>query len=504
MPLSLVANSSAYSSARHRRAAGGLLLAALLGVCALIPAWAAPESKARAAGFNERVKRYVVHDEETIRIDNVRVVDGTGAAAAPGQSILIKGGKIAAMGSGDSVGKLAADTVIDGHGRTVMPGLVMLHEHLFFLDALAEAPTYTSEAFFAPKAYLAWGATTIRTAGTFDGNVDLQVAHQIDAGQLVGPRVFVTAPFIEGPGSFSYQMTPITDPEVARKTANFWMDSGATSFKFYMNVSRSVMAAVIEAAHKRGIKVTGHLCSVTQAEAADLGIDDLEHGIFAASDFMPDKAPDLCPNKGDNLESLVTLKPDGPEVKRLIAKLVERKVAVTSTMAVIAAGVDDWFPPGSDLEMLNTHAQTKALERLAGLYRSPERREKLLKRLKLEMAFEKQFVDAGGVLLVGTDPTGWGGTLPGPGNHAAIRLLVEAGFTPLQAIHIATQNGAKFLGVDGEAGTLATGKQADLLLISGNPDEDIRQLDKIDLVFKGGVAFDSKMLRSSLKGVIGR
>lgn len=500
MPTPPVSNSINYRS----RTASRFLLVALLSLCALAPALAAQPDTGRAAGFNERVKRYVVHDADTIRIDNVRVVDGTGAAAVPGQSILIKAGKIAAMGPSDTVGKLAAATVIDGHGRTVMPGLVMLHEHLFFLDALAEAPTYTSEAFFAPKAYLAWGATTIRTAGTFDGNVDIQVAHQVDKGQLVGPKIFVTAPFIEGPGSFSYQMTPITDPDVARKTANFWMDSGATSFKFYMNVSRKVMAAVIDEAHKRGIKVTGHICSVTQMEAADLGIDDLEHGIFVASDFMPNKVPDECPNHGDNLDSLIALQPDGPEVKKLIAKLVERKVAVTSTMAVIAAGVDDWFPPGSDLEMLNDHARIKALERLAGIYRSPERREKLVKRLKLEMAYEKQFVDAGGTLLVGTDPTGWGGTLPGPGNHAAIRLLVEAGFTPLQAIHIATQNGAKFLGVDDKVGTLTTGKQADLLLINGNPDEDIKQLDKIDLVFKDGVAFDSKMLRSSLKGVIGR
>jgi hypothetical protein len=117
---------------------------------------------------------------------------------------------------------------------------------------------------------------------------------------------------------------------------------------------------------------------------------------------------------------------------------------------------------------------------------------------------ERAFVAAGGTLMVGTDPTGWGGTLPGPGNHAALRLLVEAGFTPLEVIRIATLNGARYQGIDDRVGSLAEGKRADLVLVDGKPDEDIRQLGRIDLVFKDGIAYDSKKIVESLKGKVGR
>jgi imidazolonepropionase-like amidohydrolase len=486
----------------RRKGLAGLAAGTLAALLAAAPCDALGQ---RAASFHERVRQYVAHDAATIRIDNVRVIDGTGAPALAGQSLFIREGKIAAIGPSGTAGGQAADLVIDGRGRTVTPGLVMMHEHLIFLDPLAtDVPSYLSEPLAAPLAYLAWGATTIRTAGTFNGIEDIQVARRIREGQFAGPEVRPTAPFLEGDGSFAYQMLPITDPARARAIVDFWADAGATSFKLYNTLTREVLAAAIGQAHARGLKVTGHLCSVTLGEAAAAGIDNLEHGLAVATDFVPRKEPDRCPSWADTEKSLLALDANGPEIAALVATLVARKVAVTSTLAVFAAGVVDWFPAADDLALLNAQSQLWALRRLASLQRAPEKRGKAARLLKLEMQFERAFAAAGGVLLAGTDPTGWGGTLPGPGNHAALRLLAEAGFTPLEVIRIATLNGARFQGIDARVGTLAPGMQADLLLVDGRPDEDIRQLERIDLVFRDGIAYTAKPMRESLRGRIGR
>jgi imidazolonepropionase-like amidohydrolase len=458
----------------------------------------------RAESFDKRVKQFVVHDAPRIRIDNVRVIDGTGTPATSAQSLLIEDGTIARVGTIGSLANEKADVVIDGRGRTLLPGLVMMHEHLFFPDVAADVPNYMSESLAAPRLYLAYGATTIRTTGTLHGSDDLQAARMIREGKHAGPEIRVTAPFVNGPGSFAFQMVPIADAARAREVVRFWADEGATSYKIYMNISRDVLAAAIDEAHKRGLQVTGHLCSITFREAAELGIDNLEHGVAVATDFVRDKQPDQCPDPDTSARGLLALPPDSVEMRDLIATLVKRKVAVTSTLAVFAAGVVDWFPPPEDLALLNTQSQASALRRLALFYRTPERRERGLAILKAEMRFERAFVDAGGTLLVGTDPTGWGGTVPGPGSHAALRLLVEAGFSPLEVIRIATLDGARFQRIEGRVGSIARGKQADLVLVDGKPDEDIAQLAKIDLVFRNGIAYDRQKLIESVRGKVGR
>ncbi|MGZ5100516.1 MAG: amidohydrolase family protein [Usitatibacter sp.] len=458
----------------------------------------------RAESFDKRVRQYIVHDEPAIRIDSVRIVDGTGSPVRLGQSILIRDGRIARVGAAAAVAEEKADVVIDGKGRTLIPGLVMLHEHLFFLDVLADAPNYGGEPLFAPRAYLAFGATTIRTAGTMNGNDDIQAARMIREGRFAGPEIHVTAPFVNGPGSFAYQLRPITEPQEARRIVRFWADEGAIWFKIYQNISRDVLAAAIEEAHRLDRKVTGHLCSITFREAAALGIDNLEHGIAVASDFVRDKKPDQCPSREASEDALLAVAPDGPEVKEVIAALVQRNVAVTSTLAVLAAGNVDWFPGADDLTLLNVQSNKAALKNLERIRGNAEKRDKALRVLKREMQFERAFVGAGGTLLVGTDPTGWGGTLPGPGNHAALRLLGEAGFSPLDVIRIGTSEGARYLGIFDRVGSIAPGKQADLILIDGKPDEDLKELGRIDLVFKDGIAYDPKKLVESVKGKIGR
>jgi imidazolonepropionase-like amidohydrolase len=466
--------------------------------------WPVGAEAQRAEAFDKRVKQYIVHDAPSIRIDSVRVVDGTGSAPRVAQTVLIRDGRIVRLGAAAELAEEKADLVIDGKGRTLMPGLVMVHEHLFFLDVLADAPNYSGEPLFAPRAYLAFGATTIRTAGSMNGNDDIQAARMIREGKFAGPEIHVTAPFVNGPGSFAYQLRPITDPQDARRIVRFWSEEGATSYKIYQNISREVLAAAIDEAHRLGLKVTGHLCSITFREAAALGIDNLEHGVAVASDFVKDKQPDQCPDRETTDNALLAAAADGPEMNEVIAALIQRNVAVTSTLAVFAAGIVDWFPGADDLTFLNTQAQKAALSNLARIQRNTERRDKAMRVLKREMQFERAFVAAGGTLLAGTDPTGWGGTVPGPGNHAALRLLGEAGFAPLDVLRIATSEGARYLGIFDRVGSIAPGKQADLILIDGKPDEDLKDLGRVDLVFKNGIAYDPKKLADSVRGKIGR
>ena len=168
--------------------------------------------------------------------------------------------------------------------------------------------------FSAPRLYLAGGVTTMRTTGSVETYADLNLKHDIDSGALPGPHIDVTGPYLEGSQSLYIQIPRLTSPEDARQTVEYYAERGVTSFKVYMNITRAQLRAAIDAAHARGIKVTGHLCSVTYREAAELGIDDLEHGFFVNTQLDPDKKPDTCSRSAGN-ETLARMEPDSPEAK---------------------------------------------------------------------------------------------------------------------------------------------------------------------------------------------
>lgn len=462
------------------------------------------QASARPVDFHEDVAGLIHNQQAVIIIDNVRIIDGTGVQAKEHASILIENGRIAAIeGAGDIDAAGAAR--INGEGGTILPGYVMMHEHLIYLDPVAPVASYTTEHLPMPPLYLAAGTTTLRTTGTMSARDDLQVRQLIREGRIAGPDLHITGPFLEGSGSFAYQMRPVLTAADARLFVRYWVNAGVTSFKAYMNVSREVLGAAIDEAHKLNATVTGHLCSVTFAEAAALGIDNLEHGLYVASDLAPDKLADECPQfpAADRIASMDTA---NPRVAELISLLVDNNVAITSTLPVFAAGVHPAIPTPASLELLSPRSRDMAESRWNDLreQRDPEKVQQMRQLLQREMDFERAFVNAGGTLLVGTDPTGWGGTLPPNSTHAALILLVEAGFSPLQVLNMATLEGARFLGVDQEVGSIEIGKKADLILIDGRPDEDIASVQNVALVFREGVAYDPAALIDSVQGSVGR
>jgi imidazolonepropionase-like amidohydrolase len=469
---------------------------AFLGLSASLLITVAPAAAQRPT-LSPNVRQYVAVDTDVVALTHVRVIDGTGAPPRDDQTLILRDGRIAALGPSASTQPPAGAQVLDLTGKSVIPGLVMVHEHLYYptgpgiYGALGESFT---------RLYLAGGVTTMRTAGNVNGYGELNIAKDIEEGLKPGPWIDATAPYLQGPGLPIDQMYILKDADDARRMVDFWADAGATSFKAYMHITQAELGAAVQEAHRREAKLTGHLCSVTYREAADLGIDDLEHGFFVATDFVKDKKPDECPGQNVGMAALDQVDPQGPEFKELMDYLIAHHVAVTSTLTVFETFTPGRpVPPGIDVldpileEQFETTYQA-VQKNTQSLYASL---------FEKDMAMELRFARAGGLLVAGTDPTGYGGVVPGYSDQRQVELLVEAGFTPLEAIEICTLNGAKYLGRDGQVGSLAQGKQADLVVIDGDPAANVSDIRNVSMVFRQGVGYDPAKLIASVKGKVG-
>lgn len=456
--------------------------------------------------FSDETKKYIEYNDSITVFKNASIIDGKGNAAKPHQSIIISNGKISWVGDDAKVMIPKGANIIELNGKAIMPGLVMLHEHMY-ISAFSIAPRYPNLkqlAFTFPRLYLASGATTIRTCGSIEAYSDIRIKQDIDQGLLPGPSIELTAPYIEGKSARFPQMKENKTPEEAAAFVNYWADQGFTSFKAYIGVDKPTLKATIDAAHKRKLKVTAHLDAVTYQEAANMDIDNLEHGFFASTDFVFDKKENERPAAGIAYKLLGNLDTQSDSVKRFIQFLIDRKVGITSSLAVFEASTTIQPQPNEDaVTAMSPDTRDYYLKQLASI-KSAKAPTDLDKAFAKNAKMEKLFYDMGGLLTVGTDPTGNGGTIAGFGNWRAIELLVEAdGFTPLEAIKIATQNGSIALGFEKIIGTIEIGKSADLLIIDGDPSKNISDIRKILYVFKNGVGYNSKKIFESVKGKVG-
>ena len=442
------------------------------------------------------LRQYIKVDAPVVALTHARVIDGTGAAAKEDQTLVIRDGNIAEIGDAVKVKAPEGATAIDLTGKSVIPGLVMVHEHLYYPTGPG---VYGQLGVSFVRLYLAGGVTTMRTGGNTNGLMDINLKEQIEAGRQPGPAMDATAPYLNGPQN-QLQMHALKDADDARKQVAYWAEMGATSFKAYMQISRDQLRAAVDEAHKRGLKITGHLCSVTYAEAADIGIDNLEHGFLASTDFVPDKQADACPGQQVGQRSIAALDENGAPFKALVKKLIDRKVALTSTLTVFETFTPGRpMPPGLDVLLPQLKEQFEQnYQRTARNTQSP-----YATLLPKAFALERAFAKAGGMLIAGTDPTGGGGVVPGYSNQRQLELLVEAGFSPLEAIRIGTLNGATYMGRDARVASISAGKQADLVVVDGDPSKTIGDVRKVETVFKRGVGFDPAKLIASVSGKVG-
>lgn len=448
--------------------------------------------------FSDQVKTYITDSISSFAITNVTLIDGTGSPVKLNQTIVVNEGVITKVGSNSDT-DTSGLRIIDGTGKTVTPGFVMLHEHMFYSKPFENWFSVGQMTFSFPRLYLAGGVTSMRTAGSIQPQTDLNVKRWIDEGRMTGPKMHVTSPFIEREGTMVPELGFIATSEDVSRLVNYWADKGVTSFKVYQNISRDDLKICVEEAHKRGLKVTGHLCSITYEEASNIGIDNLEHGFFASSDLVENKEDDLCDPFSRN-RSRLAASVDNEKMAQLIDHLIKKNTAITTTPVVFEPYTDREIVPGGGFEALAPQIQESVK---ANYDRRVGRDESSIKLFEKDLIWLKQFYDKGGLLVAGTDPTGAGRTVAGYANLRTLEILFEAGFPLEDAVKICTLNGAQLLEVDKNTGSIEVGKKADLLLINGDLRTDIKNIRQLQTIYKDGIGFDSKKLFESVKGLVG-
>lgn len=439
------------------------------------------------------IRPFVSVDAPVVALTHARVVDGTGALAREDQTVIVSGGRIQAVGPSASTPVPDGAQVVDLAGHTVIPGLVSLHEHTYY-GGLHRTVPMNASAYL----YLAFGVTTAMTAGSQLPDQEVELKRGIDAGEMPGPRLLIAGPYIIEGTRRTGPFRGVDSPEEAQRFVDEWAGKGATWFKV-MFAPSNVLRWTIDAAHARGLRVTGHLCAVTLADAAEMGIDALQHGFITDSEHVPGKQPDVCPMTNQRAQADVDVESAG--VRESIRRIVSHGTPVVSTL-----GVFETFVPGRArldpraMEMLAPDSRREVEGFHAGLdtasFTVPAR---LLEKM---MRWEQMFVEAGGLLAAGSDP--WGtGFLPGYGNLRNYEMLLEAGFPPEQSIQILTQNGARVLGEADRIGAIAPGMAADLVVIRGDPIGTPSAIYEVTTVFRDGVGYDSARLREFARGKVG-
>ncbi len=476
---------------------GTMMRRSAVGIAAILLALPVV-AQAQRPTLSDNVRKYVSSDTNLVAITGVTVIDGRGTPAVRGQTVVIRDGRIAEVGAATRVKVPAGAQVVDGTGMTLIPGIVGMHDHMFYTAAGGVGGTMS---FTGPRLYLASGVTSVRTTGTRSPYADINLKQAVDSGLVPGPRIHVTTPYLTGPEGGG-SMSVASEPEQARRFVAYWAAEGATWVKFYTDISRASMKAAIDEAHKQRIRATGHLCSVTFQEAVDLGIDDLAHNALTASDFVASKQPDKCPTDlYKQLDSLIS--GDSPVATSLIQLMVAHKVSMTTTMPIYEA-----LSPGRPVQ------DERSLELMTPAVRAAYVRNRAYidtmpgymftkDGFARALAFDKAFYAAGGVLASGVDPTGNGGALPGFGDQRGYELLRESGLTAEQAVQVVSYNGARVLGVEGRLGSVEKGKIADLVLLRGDLVADPSVIRNVVTVYKDGVAYDPAKLIDAVRGRVG-
>lgn len=449
------------------------------------------DGTASARQVPDALAPYVSVRAETVLLTNATIFIGDGSDPLENQAILIEGERIAAVGSMEDIVAPADALIVDLAGHSVMPGIVGMHNH-------THMPGNPLLAYTAPRLYLAGGVTTMATAGSADASGEIALARRIDEGDVPGPDIVPSAPYITGPGGNAPMAKPGTAAEV-EAFVDEWSRAGAKWFKIYRHTDPGIARLLIDAAHARGFKVTGHLCSITFREAAAMGIDSIEHGLNSSADFVDDKPDGECvPNRS----AIARLDLDDPRVGQLIAGLVANDVTLTSTLAILESG----FPhrPQADDRSLRALAPERVQayeERQRQLAETAGKTTATPELWSLLLAFERRFVQAGGRLVAGPD-TGRH-VLPGFGDQRNFELLAEAGFSVPEVVKIMTYNGAEALGAADQIGLIAPGYRADLLAIEGDLVSSPAEIRNVRIVFKRGLGYDPERLMADVQGQVG-
>ncbi len=410
----------------------------------------------------------------TYALTHVSVIDGTGAPIKRDQTIVIDAGRILSIG--DAAGPVripASAEVLDLTGHTVFPGLVMMHEHLH------NEPSVTAQL------WLARGVTTVRTAGAFEVASDLNLRQWIREGRTPGPELFLSGPLLSEHAEHLARLIPLSnirDADHARRIIRFWAEEGFDAVKVYRGMTPNMLRVVVEEARKQRLPVLGHLQAVTCGEAAEIGIDSIEHGVTTCVNQLT--GPD-----GPRLRD-----PQAPAVRALFATLLKHEVAISETPVDLRPFTQ------AEVAVLHPGSRDDYERQLAGGELGVGTRA-VVDDKQGPPSLTMAFVRAGGTVFLGSDSGGMP-RIPGFSNIRSLKLLyTNYGFDPVEAIRIATYEGARFLRIEERTGSIAARKEADLVVVRGNPSTRMRDVENIEIVFANGVRYDPAKLLEANRGL---
>ena len=408
--------------------------------------------------FPPRHNQMLVKNNDGVTIlKGATLIDGTGTLPRPNTTIVINGSRIVYVSNNTansySVNSFAAK-VINLTGKYIIPGLFDMHAHV--ANVLKNSYNQ-SESENMLRMLLAYGVTTIRNPG---GPTEQSVAlrENISEEKIVGPQIFTAGQLLNTP-----QMpVPFVEKQVqtgqdVRQEVRNQVAIGVDYIKLYVGLAPELVQAAIDEAHSNGIKVIGHLYLTSWTDAANLGIDALTHGIpvspFLLSEDNQQRFLEVKDHPFNHFLWLDLVDLNGPEIKEMIKALVGNNIPVDPTLDIYEAMVKE--------ESQNQYLWPKVLQ------------------------LTKMFYDNGVTLLSGTDIPNFE-LVPGASLHHELEILVEAGIPPLEVIKIATRNGATALGKEEDVGTIEPGKQADMIILSDNPVNEISNTKKIEAVINNG------------------
>jgi imidazolonepropionase-like amidohydrolase len=412
----------------------------------------------------------------TIAIVGGTLIDGTGAAPVADAAIVIHNGRIVAAGPRSNVKIPRHANIVDAHGKTILPGLWDMHAHF---EQVEWGPIY-----------LAAGATTVRDCGN-EFEFITAVRDAIAQGHGLGPRI-LAAGIVDGSSTYTIGVERVDTPEQARDWSDRYHAAGFQQMKIYSSVKLEELKVVADEAHRLGMTVTGHVPEGLNAyQAIEAGQDQINHITFIADIMHAPFPADM--SRLDKAKVLANLDLDSADAQKALSFLKQHHTVVDPTMATFEfVTVSTAKPPASFEPGVNKVAPELA-EQLTDV--EPPTEHAAL----AEQVFQKQLAIVGALhragipIVAGTDQT-----VPGYSLHREMELYVQAGFTPMEAIQAATIVSARAMGLEKESGTVEKGKRGDVILVNGNPLDDIHQLRNVEYVITNGIMFHAAELWQSV------
>jgi len=413
---------------------------------------------------------------ETLALVGATLIDGTGAPPIADSAVVLEKGRIISVGPRSTVKIPENATVLDEHGKTLLPGLWDMHAHF---EQVEWGPIY-----------LAAGVTTVRDVGN-ELEFIRAVRDAIADGRGLGPRLLM-AGVVDGSGKLAIGVQRVDTPEQARQWVDRYHDAGFQQIKIYSSTRLEEVKAVADEAHRLGMTVTGHVPEGLNAyQVIEAGQDQINHIQYIA-DIMHAPLP-ADASRDERRKAAAGVDLNSPEAQKALAFLKQHHTVVDPTMALFEFFTATTVKPPASFEPGATRVAPELAEQLTGVEPPSARSEQIEKMFEKYLAIVGALHHAGVPIVAGTDQA-----VPGFSLHREIELYVQAGFTPMEAIQAATLVPARVMGVAKDVGTVEAGKRADLIVLNGNPLEDIHNTRNVEYVITNGVMYNCAELWKSV------